>query len=212
MATRYQPLTQWPARKPVTVGRIPSPFRTTPADSMALLDLELARIRATDAVVQVDLPANRLRRDERPYSDRAPRTPPCVLTFTVNKNGTQSVTIACDRFTSFWANLHAIALTLHDLRRIDRYGTAASGEQYRGWTALPATITTAMTVEQAAGLLGRFATMAPALILADRYQARAALRVTLSKVHPDAGGRSEDFALATDAGRILAKHHNVEKL
>ena len=51
----------------------------------------------------------------------------------------------CDRFTTtragtkaWHANVRAIALGLEALRKVDRYGIAGSGEQYRGWTALPA--------------------------------------------------------------------------
>jgi hypothetical protein len=36
------------------------------------------------------------------------------------------------------ANVRAIALALEALRAVDRYGVTKRGEQYQGWTALPA--------------------------------------------------------------------------
>jgi hypothetical protein len=53
---------------------------------------------------------------------------------------------ATDRYAPRWsgdppgwqANVRAIALALQALRAVDRYGVSTRGEQYTGWSALPA--------------------------------------------------------------------------
>jgi hypothetical protein len=214
VATQYRALLTWPAGRPQTPSneRRSAPFRASLDATYAELDDELRLARARDAVVSIDAPAGQFRKnDSRPVSLARVNSPAVVLTFTSAEG--HPVTIPCDRFHDWRDNLRAIALTLHDLRRVERYGTAASGQQYRGWAQLPSVTTTALNAEQAAEFLAKHGGGYMATeILRDAVKARHALRVVRAQLHPDNGGRSGDFALATDAGRVLATHHGIPSL
>jgi hypothetical protein len=213
--TEFRELTTWPTGRAPTPAsaRVDGQFRAALDVTYRELDRELDRIGARDPRVSVAVPERALRKyDGRPGVHASPTSPEVVLTFT-SKEG-HPITIPCDHFRDWRDNLRAIVLTLHDLRRIDRYGTAATGEQYRGWAQLPSVTTTVMNTAQAAEFLAKRTAdhySAP-MILGDPASARSALRVVLNHLHPDNGGRSGDFAIATDAGRVLAAHHGVEKL
>jgi hypothetical protein len=195
----YRQLTTWPANKAPTTVRRASPFTASAHVTMNELDDELRRIAARDPLVFVDWEYRQVTKSgERPLDGARAKAPGVVLQF-VSKDG-HPVTIACDRFHRWQDNLRAITLTLHDLRRIDRYGTAASGEQYRGWAQLPSVTTTAMNATQAAEFLAKHTNLTGEFILTSVDNARTALRRATNTLHPDNGGRSGDFALATDAG------------
>jgi hypothetical protein len=227
----FRPLTQWPAGRAKTpdgerehakfkapgryensgtpaqryVGPKAMPVERTYED----LDRELWQIGAEDVVVQVDMPANSFLKDgSGPRSDRLAYSPAVVLTF--KRDGRQH-TFACDRFERWQDNLRGIALGLEGLRRLERYGIVQAGEQYRGWQALPASTTPALSTVQAAKAIDRLSYNLGnwAAILAHAHHARDAIRAARSKTHPDAGGTSADFTLVQEAARVLGAHHGV---
>lgn len=226
----FRPLTQWPAGRPRTpesrreVAKFKSPgkidanaplgSRYTPPKPMSLertlddLDRELWSVQARDVVVQVDVVSEgNLRRDGGMRADARVHTPAVVLTF--KRKGVVH-TFACDSFTRWQDNLRGIALGLEGLRRLERYGIVQAGEQYRGWQALPAVSTTALTTEQAASVLSRVTGRAFTLdeIIATPARAQIALRSARAKVHPDVtGGSTNDFVLVEEAKRVLEAHH-----
>jgi hypothetical protein len=141
-----------------------------------------------------------------------------------NKEG-QTVTMPCDRYRTWQGNVRALMLTLRALRAVDRYGATATGEQYRGWTALPGAgmTTPTLSTNQASELLVRWSNDNPSESLVaslatkvrDNIEsARVAFRVAMKRSHPDAqtGGNNQKFTLVQEAGRILAAHHGVSKL
>lgn len=210
----FRPLTQWPAGRPRThavnreeakfkspgrreavgsessryIGPKPIPVEQTYAD----LDRELWHIGAGEVVVQTDKRGD----------------PAVVLSFT--RRGTLH-TFACDLFTRWQDNLRGIALGLEGLRRLERYGIVQSGEQYRGWQALPASTTAALSTEQASSVIARRTGGAwnPAEVLRYREVALRSVRAARAKTHPDAGGSTTDFTLVQEAARVLSLHHGV---
>jgi hypothetical protein len=158
--------------------------------------------------VQVDITERQLRNDGGIRSDASAASPPVVLTFTRKK---VPYVFACDHFQRWQDNLRAIALGLDGLRRLERYHIGQSGDQYRGWQALPASTTAAFTTEQAAACLARLsgngATAAD--IAGNVERARHAYRRAAANTHPDNNGSTGNFQLVQEAKRVLQAHHGA---
>jgi hypothetical protein len=226
----FRPLTQWPVGRAKTpdgervdaqfkapgkwegvgqhetrryLGRTRIPVEQTYSD----LDRELWAIGAEDVIVQLDFADTSFRRDgSGPREDRRPYTPAVVLTFKRDRAG---YTFACDLFERWQDNLRGITLGLEGLRRLERYGIVQSGEQYRGWQALPSNATPALSTEAAAQVLCARSSFASAMIQNDRETALRAVRAARAKAHPDAGGSDREFVLVQEAARVLSSHHGV---
>jgi hypothetical protein len=207
LAITWRPLSRWPANRPPTESRDSSAaFKSSLPATLNALERELEKIRASDVVLEIDVDHRELRVNGEPRAfARTLTTPGIVLRF-IDARG-QTITMPCDRFDTWQANCRALYLTLKALRAVDRYGATASGEQYRGWTALPAT-TTAFTVDQAASYLSRMSgngSAAPA-IAKEIDIARKAYRLAAANTHPDRGGSTGNFQLTQEAKRVLEAH------
>jgi hypothetical protein len=211
----WRQLKNWPTdreRTPVDARR-DGPFKAKYNTLRRDLDDELFRVGARETTVELDVQTQAAfsRVNGEPLVDMRMRSPAVVLRY-VNEAGTL-LTFACDRFHLWTDNLRAISLTLHDLRRIERYETTAKGQQYSGWAQLPASTGSTLSTEEAAQFLAQHAKGITAREMLDSpTMARDALRQVQNKLHPQNGGRSGDFAQATDAGRTLAAHHGLAKL
>jgi hypothetical protein len=179
MEFTFRPLGLWPGE--LTKSRKRSPFRAGYNDTLILLDKELRHLGARSVVLQVALPADKIRLDGRPYSTATPSHPGIILAFD-SKHGPLSY--PCDRFDDWQDNLRAIALGLQALRAVDRYGVTRRAEQYKGWTALPNPHKAAgpMTVDEALAFLRAHA---PGVSLGCMDERRAAYRIAAGKLHPD---------------------------
>jgi hypothetical protein len=101
------------------------------------------------------------------------------------------------------ANLRAIGLGLEALRKIERYGITRTGEQYRGWSALPpATAMGApMSPAEALRIIADLAEVdANAVGLGDW---REHYRDAAKYHHPDHGGSPEAWAALDRARHAL---------
>jgi hypothetical protein len=117
----------------ITEGR-QSQFSATVDSTLNLLDVELTKLGASEAwVASNHVPGERLR-DGRP-GNRGGAVFGAIRLRAGTKHG--ELTWTAKRYARWEDNLRAIALTLENLRAIDRYG-ATAGEQYRGFMALPA--------------------------------------------------------------------------
>ena len=112
-----------------------SPFTANWRTTRNLLAKELEALDARDVVLEIDVTEAQIRQDGELYA-RATAASPAVSLHFESKHGPLSY--ATDKFPSWQDNVRAIALGLEALRRVDRYGISDSGEQYRGWKALPA--------------------------------------------------------------------------
>jgi hypothetical protein len=223
----WRPLTQWPTNRPFTAhwlredanfargewkqnvagdpnsGAKFTKTRTPLSRTLKELDRELSMIGARAVVCQIDISERQLRLDGDLRSDATAKSPPVVLTFTRKD---VPYVFACDRFKRWQDNLRAIVLGLEGLRRLERYHIAQSGDQYRGWQALPASTTTAFNVDQAALFLDKWGGYGDDVIKRDISVARNAYRVAASRTHPDAGGSTGNFQLTQEAKRVLEAH------
>jgi hypothetical protein len=214
MAITFRPLTHWPAGRPRTPNgaRKRGSFNTTAGKSFKDLEEELRLVGGSNARLQVAVADERrdLTRAGELRADARATDVGIVVTFDKSVGGRSvPVTLACDRFQHWDSNLRAIVLTLQALRAVDRYDCTASGEQYRGFAALPSSTTTALSTEQAAKVLATRTNAGAITILAQAEIARGAYREARAKAHPDAGGSSAEFNLVQEAARVLGVHHGV---
>jgi hypothetical protein len=212
MNIAWRPLSTWPANRPATPRhqrKGPYAFKASLPQTLDDLEHELEMINARDVAVEIDVEPRDLRLNGEPRASMSTRNTPGVVLHFVDRKG-QTITMPCDRYDTWQANVRALFLTLQALRAVDRYGATASGEQYRGWTALPATTTPAFTVDQSAALLGRLAGVDPAVIKASVDVARDAYRRAAAATHPDGGGSTGNFQNVQEGRRVLGAHFGVQ--
>lgn len=191
-------------------------FATRYSDITELLKREVSHLGASEAVIQLDATERQIRNDGHLRSD-ATIGFPGVRVSIESRHG--PLTYATDNFrgsyTRFkgnrstthvpgWhSNLYAIALSLEALRKVDRYGVAGRGEQYRGWNELPSGIPMeqAMTVDEAMRLL-----FGDVDVTARDEDIRNAYRDLAKLHHPDKGGDPATFAKVKEARDLLLAH------
>lgn len=128
------PMREWPGT--MTARRRRSQFDSTHSATLALLTRELRELGAKNPTLLIALRPEDFRMDGLPRAGRVAAHPGIVLSFD-SKHG--ALSYPCDTFDRWQDNLRAIALALEALRKVDRYGVTARGEQYRGFMALEAT-------------------------------------------------------------------------
>jgi hypothetical protein len=213
MRVQFERLTQWPREHDPTPAheRRGSPFRASHSHTLKLLDYELAALGAGSVVLQVDIPANKIRLDGLPHSN-APigaGNPGVVLSF---ETADGKFMYPCDRFATWKQNLRALALTLEKLRAVDRYGVSTHGEQYVGWKALSENVDADLSPEAAATIIARTAGVSDdddlVVVVNNILHAGELMthyRRALRYSHPDHGGSRAAFDRLQAARRILER-------
>jgi hypothetical protein len=132
-----------PLDQRVTGANEPAPFRNSSSGkrtawtkTVRLLARELEMLRARHAIMMIDFRPQDFRADGIPRADRRAGSPCVVLTFE-SARLKASMRMVGSRYDRWQDNVRAIALSLEALRAVDRYGVTKTGEQYRGWLALP---------------------------------------------------------------------------
>lgn len=125
--------------KPPRAARERSPFTAPFAATVDLLHRELYALGAKDVVMEVDIPASRIRQDGMPRADARALSPGITLHFTARFRGQpQRLEYDVDSYLTWQDNVRALALALESLRRVSRYRVLEEGSQYIGQKALPA--------------------------------------------------------------------------
>lgn len=202
----FRPIHRWPQAE--TRNRRPSRFRASWGDTLELLKRELAHLHARNVVIQLDVSEQDIRLDGYPRANARTRSPRVILSFETPDG---AFSYPCDTWTDWQDNVRAIALTLEHLRAINRYGVTKHREQYRGWKALPGAgeASTTTTAEAAARFVARFCDVSAQELLDHPGRAADAYRAAAKRLHPDAGGSTEDFQRLQEAKRILDEHHGT---
>ncbi|HRQ74276.1 MAG TPA: hypothetical protein PLU35_14735 [Phycisphaerales bacterium] len=190
---RFQPIDA--PVPPPPGGRRRSQFKASWSKTLDLLERELKYLGASEVIILADLSREHIRNDGWPRSTARPASPGVIVTFASKKLG--SLRFECGTFINWEDNVRAIALTLEQLRAIDRYG-ATKGEQYTGWARLPppgangappGLRTAEDAVRWMLTLVGRTATPDEAgRVLRDSDALRTLYRDAAKRCHPDAGG------------------------
>jgi hypothetical protein len=209
----FRPIHQWPGPMTPAGERLPGfQFKAGWSSTIELLGLELRQLVARDIVLQLDLTERDLRRDGLPRANARPGHPGVILAFDSTQGPLQ---FACDTYQWWETNVRVIALTLQALRAVERYGATKTGEQYRGWQALPppAVPGGAMTPEQAARFIAEHSGHPQdwRAVLGNWAGARTdAYRAAARRLHPDTDtGSHEAFTRLQEAKRILDQHGEV---
>lgn len=193
-------------------------FATRYSDIIELLSREVEHLGAREVVVQVDATENQIRNDGLLRSDATIRFPGVrvnidsrhgPLTYATDRFGGRYTRFSGNRSTTYvpgWhSNLYAIALSLEALRKVDRYGVAGSGEQYRGWNALPPGTPmgpATMTFEDACRVLHIIVAIDPVIT---KERVANAYKTLAKEHHPDAGGDPVEFQRIKEARDLLMK-------
>lgn len=200
MQYRFRPLTHW--HQPETKNRTPA-YRFSAAwpDTLNLLGSETDKLGARLVVIEVDATEDEVRRDGMLRANARVGFPGVRISFE-SRHG--PLAYATDVYDGWKANVRAIALGLQALRAVDRYGITRTGEQYRGFTALPSGANTKMTREEAAAFLAAGQDgFTAADLLRDREAVRRAYRAAAKLHHSDVGGNDALFAKVNEARDVL---------
>lgn len=199
----FRSLTQWP--RPQTKSRKSGTFRANYRSTLNLLQNEIAKVGGKNVVIQAGFEPRDIRLDGLPRADaRKPNHPGIVVSFD-SRHG--PLMFACDTYFDWQDNLRAVALTLENLRAVERYGATKHGEQYRGYAALPpAPSESFRSAEDAAEWLSRHSDPCTREGILQRPNVRqVAYRMAAAKLHPDSGGSHEEFVRLQAAKEMLEK-------
>jgi hypothetical protein len=213
----FRSIESWPAgseRTPTEQRRV-SRFESSVGNTLDLLDSEMRLLKAQRAAVEISIDPRELRAIGVPFAAYKAKDPAVVLKY-VDEQGV-AITMPCDTFFSWQENLRAIALTVRNLRKCEDYGAVRRGQQFRGFAALPAVTTTALSYEQAAKTALRIAGRreTPELlgkVLSNPIYARDVIRLAMHNAHPEKAGNGggADFQLAQECKRVLQAKHGVD--
>lgn len=206
MDTKFRPLGEWPREK--TRHQHGKHFKVGFTETLELLRSELRKLGTKTLVVCADLDPREIRNDGFIRSNARPGYSG-VRIFFDSKHG--DLDMCCDKFKDWIENIRGIALTLYRLRTAELYGCVTSkGEQYAGWAQLPAPDQDKSgafpNVESAAGFLQQHSEIACEEILIAQTVYKLAYRLAAKKLHPDAGGKHEDFTRLQEAAKLLDRH------
>jgi hypothetical protein len=104
--------------------------------------------------------------------------------------------------------IRAIADAMEALRKVDRYGVSAGGKQnaqYEGYKALPPSADGKVSSREEAALFISTHSGWPVSSLNDADTLAKAYRQAATKLHPDRGGKHDDFVKLQDAYRVMGK-------
>lgn len=210
----FKPLAGWPPTHTRTKVHDHARFRAKIERTIRELERELRAAKGTRATIEIAFASEQIARDGIPYSGAVPKEPGVIFRFV--REGVETV-MPCDKWSTWESNLRAIALTLRNLREVERYGATQSGQQYRGFQALTAITTPAMSVENAAECALRISgkRLTPDLVkkvMDQATYARDVVRLALKRSHPETPetGNAGDFTAATEARRILQAKHGED--
>ena len=203
-----KPLTPSSSRKhwPTQGTQREVPYR----DTEQLLLTELYHLRVKTAVIRVAVGADGFRLDGGFRANAKAAHPGVVLNLTTRHG---PLTFATDLYWHWQSNVRAIGLGLEGLRRLERYGITRSGQQYRGWSALPPGGSsdsppepTEMTEAAARHIICTTAGAADLVelwVTLPKEVQTSLYRTAIKKAHPDSGGTEALASEITQAAAVL---------
>ena len=205
-----RPLGEWTDPE-TAVRRGAHVFKASWRDTLTFLGDEIEKIGGQSPVVfQIDVQEGDIRLDGMLRANAKVGHPGVVISFVSRYGPLRYATDAYEQqyyggLPSWQANIRAIALALHALRAVDRYGVTKRGEQYVGWRAITAGGATFGSADEAAAWMRVYAADELGLVLpATVTQSPKALyRAMARKMHPDQGHPRADWDRLDEARRML---------
>jgi hypothetical protein len=211
MDVRFRPLVWTGPRTPVAKRRSHAVFKAGWSDTLAKLEDELAKLKATEIIIEADFGESDIRLDGWPRAGARPVFQGIKVSFNTPNMG--RLEYATDTHDWWQANVRAIALSLEALRAVDRYGTTSGRQQYTGFKAIEARplssfTTRELAVEWIANLFSepQQANVKQVLSHTNNHisaEQKTVLRNAMFKVHPDHGGSTEMMNLMAMAEKAL---------
>lgn len=201
MEYQWEPLGQWPGKEPGEPKW--SRFHANRTDTMDRFERELQCLGATRVVIQADIDRSQLRMDGTLRNNATFNSSRVIVSFD-SRHG--PMCFPCATFSTTWCNVRAIALSMEALRKMDRYGVTQTGEQYRGWAALPPPGVNGgfRDSNEAAEFLALIVGVSRSNILdADNTLRETFFRMAEKKTHPDLGGDPAEFDKVQKARKVL---------
>lgn len=204
--------TKFPRKLTADSDRVYPKFKKTWERVLNDLEYETDRLDARDGSVVIQTfheardatVVGKLRADTR-----QPRWPGVVVKFDVPGEDGKAWTpmsFECDQFTTWKANVQAIAGALEALRLVGRYGVSSRGKEkahYAGYKALPSAEGKTTSRQAAAEFISKHSGVPVKEIFISNTALSTAYRKAASKLHPDRTGNTEEFAKLTEARQIL---------
>jgi hypothetical protein len=204
-----EPWTTWPRAKTEAHRRpMSSPFRAPYAKTCDMLVYELGKLKVEESVIQLNgvVRGGQYKSGLPMESMRTESEPGVILSFT---RAGRPLALPCDRFRTWQDNFRAITKALAHLREADRYGVTQSGEQYRGWEALPPpgapAASAAMTLERALDIIAKWSRVPQNLIREIPTVREAAIKEARRAAHPDKGASADVAADVGQAAEVIKK-------
>lgn len=200
-----RPLGLW-TEGDTTDRRSRSTFKANWNNTLLLLGDEIWYLDGKNVVLAADFRERDIRIDGMIRADaRQPQHPGVRVSF---DSAHGPLTYATDAHVFWQHNVRGIALALVALRAVDRYGVTRRGEQYRGWSQLPAGATpmpAPMTRVQAMAAVAEWIDLDVVQVAAlGPDDLRRWFRKARAAAHPDANaGLSDGFLKLERAGFTL---------
>ncbi len=209
---RFVPLAT-PIPRP-TGGYRSAPFKVGFTALLDDLEHELGHLSAKGIAVEASVSREDIRNDGWPRSSAKYAAPGIRLSFG-SRHG--PLAYECATYSTMEGNLRAISLTLTAQRAMERYGAVKSGQQYKGWKALPegdgrGTIIAGAfsSNEEAARFLLRTALLREgdlAAVLSSADTLTTVFRAASKRAHPDVETGSAELFGQCNAAKVMIEAH-----
>lgn len=208
MKYEIRPLMAW--TDPETpVRRGAHVFKASWRDTLLLLGDEIEEIGGESPVVfQIDVTEGDIRLDGMLRANAKVGHPGVVISFTSKYGPLRYATDAYEQqyyggMPSWQANIRAIALALHALRAVDRYGVTKRGEQYVGWRAITSGGSSFASTDEALRWMRKYAADELGVFTESGVAPKKLYRAMAMKMHPDQGHPRADWDRLDEARRML---------
>lgn len=192
----FRPLRSWPYPSTPSFRRQKWPGAVTVSKALDSLRQQL-RLLGCDATayIEADVEERHIRQDGQLYASARAATPAVIVYARHRRLG--NLLWANDQYLTYDQNVRAIAMTIQNLRSIDRYGCVRDNEQFTGFKAIPAQASNTMTRDAAIVVLSRHSG-APVLDTSPEGLKRA-YRSARARVHPDVNNGDQSAWDAVEA-------------
>jgi hypothetical protein len=177
---RFRPLPHWPEKRKLRF--MPSQFKSPYNKTLDKLEYELGKLNARNIVIEAGFAMADIRNDGWPRGKSKPSHPGVILYFTGSDG---AMRFPSGTYNAFEANMHAIALTLENLRAIDRYGVTLGHEQYLGFKQIAAPPPVEVSAEAAARVIEKRSGIGYVGILRTYQEFETACRMAIKNTHTD---------------------------